>query len=86
VGGGVDWIDLAQDRDKWKTLVNVVMNIWVTQNAGKLSSGYTTGGLSSSAEFQLVMSSGTSSQHTFLVQVYICIELDFHVKFVTMVY
>jgi hypothetical protein len=23
---GVDWIGLAQDRDKWRALVNVVMN------------------------------------------------------------
>jgi hypothetical protein len=23
----VDWIDLAQDRDKWRTLVNTVTNI-----------------------------------------------------------
>jgi hypothetical protein len=27
--GGVDWIDLAQDRDKWGALVNAVMNLWV---------------------------------------------------------
>jgi hypothetical protein len=27
--GGVDWIDLAQDRDKWRALVNVVMNLRV---------------------------------------------------------
>jgi hypothetical protein len=27
--GGVDWIALAQDRDKWKALVNAVMNLWV---------------------------------------------------------
>jgi hypothetical protein len=27
--GGVDWIGLAQDRDKWRALVNVVMNIRV---------------------------------------------------------
>jgi hypothetical protein len=27
--GGVDWISLAQDRDKWKALVNVVMNLQV---------------------------------------------------------
>jgi hypothetical protein len=25
--GGVDWIVLAQDRDKWRALVNVVMNL-----------------------------------------------------------
>jgi hypothetical protein len=27
--GDVDWIDLAQDRDKWRTLVNTVMNLRV---------------------------------------------------------
>jgi hypothetical protein len=27
--GGMDWIMLAQDRDKWHTLVNPVMNLWV---------------------------------------------------------
>jgi hypothetical protein len=25
----VDWIGLAQDRDRWRALVNVVMNLWV---------------------------------------------------------
>jgi hypothetical protein len=31
VGGGgcMHWINLAQDRDKWQALVNVVMNLWV---------------------------------------------------------
>jgi len=24
--GGIDWIDLAQDRDRWRELVNAVMN------------------------------------------------------------
>ena len=27
--GGTDWIDLAQDRDRWLALVNAVMNLWV---------------------------------------------------------
>jgi hypothetical protein len=27
--GGVDWIGLAQDRDKWRALVKAVMNLWV---------------------------------------------------------
>jgi hypothetical protein len=27
--GGVDWIGLAQDRDKWRGLVNAVMNLRV---------------------------------------------------------
>jgi hypothetical protein len=26
---GMDWIDLAQDRHQWKTLVNMVRNLWV---------------------------------------------------------
>jgi hypothetical protein len=27
--GGVDWIELAQDRDQWRSLVNTVLNLRV---------------------------------------------------------
>jgi hypothetical protein len=27
--GGVDWIGLAQGRDMWRALVNLLMNLWV---------------------------------------------------------
>ena len=26
-GRGIDWIDLAQDRDRWRAVINVVMNL-----------------------------------------------------------
>jgi hypothetical protein len=37
--GDVDWIGLAQDRNRWRALVNSVLNLRVPWNAGKLSSG-----------------------------------------------
>jgi hypothetical protein len=27
--GDVDWIGLAQDRNRWRALVNSVLNLWV---------------------------------------------------------
>jgi hypothetical protein len=41
---GVEWIDLAQDRDKWRALVNTAMNLRVAYDVGKFLSSCTTGG------------------------------------------
>jgi len=32
--GGIDWIDLALDSDRWRKLVNAVMNLRVPQIVG----------------------------------------------------
>jgi hypothetical protein len=32
--GDMDWIDLVQDMERWRAVVNVVMNLRVSQNAG----------------------------------------------------
>ena len=29
VRGGGDWMELAQDRDRWRALLNTLMNLWV---------------------------------------------------------
>jgi hypothetical protein len=47
----MDWIDLAQDRDQWKVLVNMVMNLQVPKNAGKFLSSCI-GSLSGSAQLR----------------------------------
>jgi len=32
--GSMDWIELAQERDRWQALVNVVMNLWIPYIVG----------------------------------------------------
>jgi hypothetical protein len=46
----MDWIDLAQDSNQWRALVNTVMNLRVPWNAGKFLSSCTIGSFSRRAQ------------------------------------
>jgi hypothetical protein len=46
----VDWIGLAKDRNRWRAVVNSIMNPRVPYNVGSPSRGCTTDGLSSCAQ------------------------------------
>jgi hypothetical protein len=39
----MDWINLAQDRDQWRALVNMVKNLQIPYNVGKFLSSCATG-------------------------------------------
>jgi hypothetical protein len=49
---GMDWIDLAQDRDQWRALVKTIMNLLVPYNIGKFLSGCTIGSFSRRAKLR----------------------------------
>jgi hypothetical protein len=50
----MDWIELAQDWDRWRALVNTLMDLRVSQNFGKFLSIWATGGLTRRTQFHEV--------------------------------
>jgi hypothetical protein len=36
--GVMDWINLAQNRDQWRSLLNTVMNLLIPENVGNFLS------------------------------------------------
>jgi hypothetical protein len=35
--GGIGWIDLAQDRNRWRAVVSAVMNLGVVQGGSNMT-------------------------------------------------
>jgi hypothetical protein len=52
--GDMDWIHLAEDRDKLKAPTNTVMNFRIPLNVGKFLSNCTTGDFSRRTQFHEV--------------------------------
>jgi hypothetical protein len=48
--GDVDWIRVARDTNRWRALVNSVLNFRILYNAGNIANVLTTGGFPSSAQ------------------------------------
>jgi hypothetical protein len=47
---GMDWVDVAKDRDRWRALVITVVNLQVASISGNFLSSCTIGGFSRRAQ------------------------------------
>jgi hypothetical protein len=52
--GAMDWVHLTQDKDRWKALMNTVINLQVQQNVGKFLGSRAAGGFSRRTQLRIV--------------------------------
>jgi hypothetical protein len=64
----VDWIGLAKDRNRWRAVLNSVLNLRVPLNGGKLSSDLTSSCLSVSAQLRIVSYLVLSVSRTYSIE------------------
>jgi hypothetical protein len=76
----VEWIGLAQDRNRWRDIVNSVLNLRVSWNVGKLSSGLASSGLSSSV--RLASQKDWRTTYTFMRRYSLWIFNILHIYFI----
>jgi hypothetical protein len=53
--GGGDWINIDQDREKWRAFVNILVSLGVPYTAKNLSSDFTIGDLPNRAHFHKII-------------------------------